>query len=56
MRIIKPLASAIALTIYASAALGLTGALEEVVVTATKRAESLQDIPVTVNAVTAETL
>ncbi|MCP5167375.1 MAG: TonB-dependent receptor [Pseudomonadales bacterium] len=56
MRNIKPLASAIALTIYASAALGLTGALEEVVVTATKRAESLQDIPVTVNAVTAETL
>jgi iron complex outermembrane receptor protein len=56
MRNIKPLASAIALTMYASAALGLTGALEEVVVTATKRAESLQDIPVTVNAVTAETL
>ena len=56
MRNIKPLASAIALTIYASAALGLTGTLEEVVVTATKRAESLQDIPVTVNAVTAETL
>ena len=28
MRNIKPLASAIALTIYASAALGLTGALE----------------------------
>jgi len=32
------------------------GMLEEVIVTATKRAESLQDIPVTVNAFSAETI
>jgi iron complex outermembrane receptor protein len=33
-----------------------TGALEEVIVTATKRAESLQDIPVAVNAFNSETI
>jgi len=33
-----------------------TGTLEEVIVTATKRAESLQDIPVTVNAFSSETI
>ena len=32
------------------------GALEEVIVTATKRAQSLQDVPVTVNAISATTL
>ncbi len=56
MRNIKPLVSAIALTIYSAAALAQSGALEEVIVTATKRAESLQDVPVTVNAITASTL
>ena len=35
-----------------NAALAQTGALEEVIVTATKRAESLQDIPISVNALT----
>jgi len=37
-------------------ALAQTGQLEEVIVTATKRAESLQDIPVTVNALTESTI
>ncbi|MEE4143710.1 MAG: TonB-dependent receptor [Halieaceae bacterium] len=50
----NPLAFALAIT--STAAFAEAPALEEVVVTATKRAESLQDIPVTVNAVTADTL
>jgi iron complex outermembrane receptor protein len=56
MRLMKPLATAIALTITGTEVLAQTGALEEVIVTATKRAESLQDIPVTVNAFSAETI
>ncbi len=56
MREIKPLVSALALTMYGTAAFAQGPVLEEVIVTATKRAESLQDIPVTVNAVTADTL
>ena len=53
---IKPLASALALAIYGTGALAQTGVLEEVIVTATKRAESLQDIPVAVNAFSSETI
>lgn len=49
MRIIKPLSAAIALTIAASGAQAQM-ALEEIIVTATKKAESLQDIAVAVTA------
>ena len=52
----KPLASALALAIYGTGAFAQTGGLEEVIVTATKRSESLQDIPVTVNAFSSETI
>jgi len=52
----KPLASALTLAIYGTGAFAQTGVLEEVIVTATKRAESLQDIPVTVNAFSSETI
>ena len=52
----KPLASALALAVYGTGVLAQTGALEEVIVTATKQAESLQDIPVTVTAFTSETI
>jgi len=55
MRIIKPLATAIALSVIGTEA-SAQGVLEEVIVTATKRAESLQDIPVSVNAFTSETI
>jgi iron complex outermembrane receptor protein len=56
MNQMKPLASALILAIYGTGALAQTGALEEVIVTATKRAESLQDIPVSVNAFNSETI
>lgn len=56
MNRMKPLASALALTVYGAGALAQTGALEEVIVTATKRAESLQDIAVTVTAFSADTI
>ena len=52
----KPIATALALTVYGTGAFAQTGALEEVIVTATKRAESLQDIPVTVNALSETTI
>ena len=52
----QPLASTLALAVYGTGALAQTGALEEVIVTATKRAESLQDIPVSVNAFNSETI
>jgi iron complex outermembrane recepter protein len=55
MRTAKPLAVAIAVTMLGTGA-SAQGVLEEVIVTATKRAESLQDIPVTVNAFSAETI
>ena len=55
MHKIKPIAAAI-IVLYGSGTLAQAPVLEEVLVTATKRAESLQDIPVTVNAVTADTL
>jgi len=56
MNTMKSLAPALALALQCAGAFAQAPALEEVVVTATKRAESLQDIPVTVNAVTADTL
>jgi len=49
MSIIKPLSAAVALTIAASGA-NAQMALEEIIVTATKKAESLQDIAVAVTA------
>ena len=52
---IKPIAAALALATYGSGVLAQTAVLEEVIVTATKRAESLQDIPVAVNAFSADT-
>ena len=51
----KPLVTAIAL-LSSSVAFTQDRLLEEVIVTATKRAESLQDIPVTVNAFSSETI
>jgi iron complex outermembrane receptor protein len=56
MNKLSPLASALVTAIYSTAALAQAPVLEEVIVTATKRAESLQNIPVTVNAITASTL
>lgn len=56
MIIRKRLASALFLAIGSASALAQTAMLEEVVVTATKRAESLQDIPITVNAISANTI
>ena len=56
MRRLSPLASALILSIHGSCALAETLALEEVIVTATKRAESLQDVPVAVNAFSADTI
>ena len=53
---LKPLASALALAAYGASALAQTPMLEEVIVTATKRAESLQDIAVTVTAFSADTI
>ena len=48
--------AAVVLATTSGVALAQTGVLEEVIVTATKRAESLQDVPVTVNAISATTL
>ncbi len=57
MHRIRPIASALALAVYGSMAQAQTPTLiEEVIVTATKRAQSLQDTPVTVNAFTADTI
>ena len=53
---LKPLASALALAAFGASALAQTPMLEEVIVTATKRAESLQDIAVTVTAFSADTI
>ena len=52
---ITPLVSALVLATYGAGALA-QGALEEVIVTAQKRSESLQDVPVAVNAFSAETI
>ncbi|MCB1691084.1 MAG: TonB-dependent receptor [Halioglobus sp.] len=51
-----PLAAAVILSVSAIESMAQSAALEEVIVTATKRAESLQDVPVTVNAISAATL
>lgn len=51
----QPLAAAVTLSLAASGACAQQ-ILEEVIVTATKRAESLQDVPVTVTAISATTL
>jgi len=47
---VAPLASALALAIYGGGALAEDFALEEIIVTAQKKAESLQDVPVAVQA------
>jgi len=58
MHTIRPLAlaAALALAVSGSGALAQQTVLEEVLVTATKREQSLQDIAVTVNAFSAETI
>ena len=48
--------NAVALAIGASMAAPVSAQLEEIVVTATKRAESAQDIPVAIQAITGDTL
>jgi iron complex outermembrane recepter protein len=53
MRVIKPLTAAVALAVLSNQAMA-QAALEEVVVTAQKRTESLQDVPVAVVAVSGE--
>ena len=52
----KPLAAALVLATYGAGAMAQPGVLEEVIVTAQKRSESLQDVPVAVNAFSAETI
>ncbi len=44
------------LALFGNSALAQTGQLEEVIVTATKRAESLQDVPISVNALSETTI
>lgn len=56
MNPMKPIATALSLAIYSYGALGQAPMLEEVVVTATKRAENLQDIPLAVNAFGSDTI
>jgi iron complex outermembrane recepter protein len=53
---IRPITSALTLALYGTGALAQGLALEEVIVTAQKRAESLQDVPVAVNAFSADTI
>jgi iron complex outermembrane recepter protein len=47
---IKPLVSALALAAYGAGAMAQTGVLEEVIVTAQKRAQSIQDVPISITA------
>jgi iron complex outermembrane receptor protein len=56
MNPMKPIATALSLAIYSYGALGQTPKLEEIIVTATKRAENLQDIPLAVNAFSSDTI
>ncbi|MDH4042398.1 MAG: Plug domain-containing protein, partial [Gammaproteobacteria bacterium] len=56
MQFMKLLSAAVILAVAATRATAQSGVLEEVIVTATKRAESMQDVPVTVNAISATTL
>jgi len=51
---IRALASALALTAYGASALAQRPMLEEVIVTAQKRVESLQDVPISIVAVSGE--
>ena len=55
-KIKKYLPNILAVTIAAASSSVLSFELEEVVVTAQKRAQSLQDVPVTVNALDGEAL
>ena len=56
MKKTEKISLALFLSVYASSPLAQTNALEEVVVTATKRAQSLQDVPMAVNAFNAGTI
>ena len=56
MRSVHPRALAAAIAVFCSNLPAQERILEEVIVTATKRAESLQDIPVTVNAFSSEVI
>lgn len=51
---IRPLASALALALYGSSAIAQNLVLEEVIVTAQKRVESLQDVPIAITAMSGE--
>ena len=53
---IKPLATSLALASYGTLALAQAPVLEEVIVTAQKRSESLQDVPIAVTAFSADTI
>ena len=52
----KQLVSAIVAAIAASATAGAYAEIEEVIVTATKQSKPMQDIPVSIQAMTGETL
>lgn len=56
MRNTNPFSVAVVLTLASANVFSQPAALEEVIVTATKRAESLQDIPVAVNALSETTI
>ena len=47
---VAPLVSALALAIYSAGAIAQDFALEEIVVTAQKKSEKLQDVPIAVQA------
>lgn len=47
---IKPLVSAVALAAYGVGAMAQPGVLEEIIVTAQKRAQSIQDVPISITA------
>ena len=53
---IRPLTSALALAIYGAGALAQPLMLEEVIVTAQKRTENLQDVPISIIAMSGETI
>ncbi|MEM8562807.1 MAG: TonB-dependent receptor [Pseudomonadota bacterium] len=56
MQRVTPIAAALALSHFTTIAAAQTGGLEEVIVTAQKRAQSLQDVPVAVTAFNSETI
>jgi len=51
---IRPITSALALALYGTGALAQNLVLEEAIVTAQKRAESLQDVPISITAMSGE--